>query len=224
MDDPPVEGADGNFYGTTVFGGDSNCTESTHTGCGTIFRIDSSGNFTPLHSFSGGAEGAVPFSSLIQAGDGDLYGTATAGGDPSCSVTATGENYPAYIGCGTVFKMDPAGNVSALYSFTGSPNDGSNPFAAVLEGSDGYLYGTTRWGGAATSCPYTDNGGCGTFFRVAGPAGPLPAVTTLRPSRVFPPVHGAIAPRSNPAERQANPLSTSKPQHAVSAKGLRRPE
>src|ERR1019366_144711 len=78
------------------------------------------------------------------------------------------------IGCGTVFKMDSVGNVSALYSFTGTPNDGSNPFAAVVEGNDGYLYGTTRWGGADTTCPYTDNGGCGTVFKVSGPGGPLP--------------------------------------------------
>src|ERR1019366_8737818 len=78
------------------------------------------------------------------------------------------------IGCGTVFKMDSAGNVSALYSFTGTPNDGSNPFAAVVEGSDGYLYGTTRWGGTDSTCPYTNSSGCGTVFKVSGPGGPLP--------------------------------------------------
>lgn len=168
------------FYGTTVFGGDPACTVSTYAGCGTIFRIDASGTFTQLHAFTGGAEGGVPFSSLIQAGDGDFYGTATAGGNSSCSVTASGENYPTYIGCGTVFKMDSAGNVNALYSFTGSPNDGSNPFASVIEGSDGYLYGTTRWGGKDSTCPYTSNGGCGTVFKVAGPGGPLPLISALK--------------------------------------------
>lgn len=186
IDEPLMQASDGYFYGATIFGGDANCTVSTYTGCGTIFRIDSSGNFTPLHSFSGGAEGGVPFSSLIQAGDGDFYGTAAAGGDASCSVTASGENFPTYIGCGTVFKMDAAGNVNALYSFQGSPNDGSNPFAAVVEGTDGYLYGTTRWGGTATSCSYTSNGGCGTFFRVAGPGGPLPLLSALKPSVALP--------------------------------------
>jgi uncharacterized repeat protein (TIGR03803 family) len=168
------QASDGFLYGTTTFGGDPSCTVSTYTGCGTIFKIDSSGNFSTLHEFSGGSEGGVPLSELLQAGDGDFYGTATAGGNPACSVTAAGFAYPTYIGCGTVFKMDSVGNVSALYSFTGSPSDGSNPFASVIEGSDGYLYGTTRWGGTDSTCPYTDNGGCGTVFRVSGPAGPLP--------------------------------------------------
>jgi uncharacterized repeat protein (TIGR03803 family) len=161
------------LYGTTLFGGNPACNVSTYTGCGTIFRIDSSGTFTLLHAFTGGAEGGVPFSSLIQASDGDFYGTAGAGGDPSCSVIASGENFPTYNGCGTIFKMDSSGNVNALYSFKGSPTDGSNPFAALLVGTDGYFYGTTRWGGTSTTCPYTSNGGCGTFYRLAGPGGPL---------------------------------------------------
>lgn len=175
---------DGSIYGTTLFGGDSSCTVSGYTGCGTIFKIDTSGNFTTLHEFTGGPDGAVPFSSLIQAGNGDFYGTTTAGGKVSCYVVASGENYPTYTGCGTVFQMDSAGNVNALYSFSGSPNDGSNPFSALIEGSDGFLYGTTRWGGTDSSCPYTTNGGCGTFFKVSGPGGPLPplAVTATKPT------------------------------------------
>jgi len=185
MDEILLQASDGDLYGTTVFGGDSTCTVSTYTGCGTIFKIDSSGNFTPLYAFTGGADGGVPFSSLIQASDGDFYGTNTAGGDASCSVTASGENYPTYIGCGTVFKMDTAGNVSALYSFMGSPNDGSNPFAALVEGTDGYFYGTTRWGGMDSSCSYTDNGGCGTLFRVSGPGGPLPQSSASKQRKVF---------------------------------------
>jgi uncharacterized repeat protein (TIGR03803 family) len=183
-EEPLLQGNDGDFYGTALFGGDASCNVSTYTGCGTVFKIDSAGDFTPLHSFTGGAEGGVPFSSLIQAGDGDFYGTVTAGGDPSCSVTASGENYPTYIGCGTVFKMDTSGNVNALYSFQGSPSDGSNPFAALVEGTDGYFYGTTRWGGTATSCPYTSDGGCGTFFRVAGPGGPVLPGSALKPGTV----------------------------------------
>jgi uncharacterized repeat protein (TIGR03803 family) len=171
------------FYGATLFGGNAACSVSTFTGCGTIFRIDSSGTFTLLHAFSGGAEGGVPFSSLIQASDGDFYGTATAGGDPSCSVIASGENFPTYNGCGTIFKMDSSGNVNALYSFKGSPTDGSNPFAALLVGTDGYFYGTTRWGGTSPTCPYTTNGGCGTFYRVAGPGGPLPQSAVAKASR-----------------------------------------
>ena len=168
-----LQASDGYFYGTVVFGGDPSCTVSGYTGCGTVFKVSSSGNFTAVHEFSGSSEGGVPASSLIQASDGDFYGTATAGGDLSCSVYAAGESYSTYIGCGTVFKMDSAGNVNALYSFAGSPNDGSNPFAGLVQGSDGYFYGTTRWGGTDSSCPYTNNGGCGTVFKVSGPGGPL---------------------------------------------------
>jgi uncharacterized repeat protein (TIGR03803 family) len=171
-----IQGSDGFLYGTALFGGDPTCTVSTYTGCGSVFKIDPAGDFTTLHDFSGGAEGGVPVSALIEAGDGDFYGTATAGGDPSCSVLASNEQFPTYIGCGTVFKMDPAGNVNALYSFTGSPNDGSNPFATLLQGSDGFFYGTTRWGGTDSTCPYTSSGGCGTVFKVSGPGGPAPQI------------------------------------------------
>jgi uncharacterized repeat protein (TIGR03803 family) len=166
------QGSDGLFYGTTLYGGNSSCSLSAYTGCGTIFKIDSKGNFTTLHEFSGDSEGGVPFAALIQASDGDFYGTATAGGDLSCSVTLSGEAYPAYTGCGTVFKMDSAGNVNALYSFTGTPNDGANPTSSLLQGSDGHFYGTTKWGGTDSSCSYTNNGGCGTVFQVSSPAGP----------------------------------------------------
>lgn len=200
---------DGSFYGTTLFGGDASCTVSGYTGCGTIFKLDTSGNFTTLHEFTGGADGGVPFSSLIQAGNGDFYGTTTAGGNLSCYVVASGENYPTYDGCGTVFQMDQAGNVNALYSFTGSPNDGSNPFSALIEGSDGFLYGTTRWGGTDSSCPYTTGGGCGTLFKVSGPGGPLPLPATaaqklpenhLANLRV-PPSHGQPRPSVQPGKK-----------------------
>jgi uncharacterized repeat protein (TIGR03803 family) len=220
-----LQASDGNLYGTTLYGGDSSCTVSGNTGCGTIFKIDSTRNFTLLHEFTGGAEGGVPFSSLIQAGNGDFYGTATAGGDPSCSVTASGENYPSYVGCGTVFQMDSAGNVNALYSFKGSPNDGSNPFAAVVEGSDGYLYGTTRWGGTAASCPYTDNGGCGTFFRVAGPGGPLPPLSARAPVVAIP-MAQTVHPltKTNATAPALKTPSANDQQSAGSLKGLRKPE
>jgi uncharacterized repeat protein (TIGR03803 family) len=167
-----LQGRDGFFYGTTLYGGNSSCSLSAYSGCGTIFRIDSKGNFTTLHEFSGGSDGAVPYSALIQASDGAFYGTATAGGDLSCSVVVSGESNPTYTGCGTVFKMDSAGNVNGLYSFTGAPNDGANPSSALLQGGDGYFYGTTKWGGADFSCSFTTNGGCGTVFQVSGPGAP----------------------------------------------------
>jgi len=167
-----LQGSDGLFYGTTLNGGNSACSVSAYIGCGTIFKIDSKGNFTTLHDFSGGSEGGVPFAALIQASDGDFYGTATAGGDLSCALTLSGESSPTYSGCGTIFKMDPAGNVTALYSFTGAPSDGASPSSSLLQGSNGYFFGTTKWGGTYSSCSYTNNGGCGTIFQVSGPVGP----------------------------------------------------
>jgi uncharacterized repeat protein (TIGR03803 family) len=167
-----LQGHDGFFYGTTLYGGNSSCSVSSYIGCGTIFKIDSKGNFTPMHEFSGGSDGAVPYSALIQASDGAFYGTATAGGDLSCSVVVSGESNPTYTGCGTVFKMDSAGNVNGLYSFTGAPNDGANPSSSLLQGGNGYFYGTTKWGGTDSLCSYTTNGGCGAVFQVSGPGGP----------------------------------------------------
>jgi uncharacterized repeat protein (TIGR03803 family) len=219
-----LEGTDGALYGTTLFGGNAACSVSSYPGCGTIFKIDTKGNYTLLYGFTGGAEGGVPFSSLIQASDGDFYGTNTAGGDVSCSVIASGENYSTYTGCGTVFKMDSAGHVTALNSFKGSPADGSNPFATLLQGSDGYFYGTTRWGGTAISCPYTDNGGCGTFFRVSGPAGPLAQDRLSETRKVKANQRSSI----HPLPKLSNPEHYTPPSHpqnlgVVSLKGLRTP-
>jgi uncharacterized repeat protein (TIGR03803 family) len=86
----------GNLYGTAIFGGDLPCKFGF--GCGTVFKLDTTGTFTALHTFTGGADGSVPFSSLIKDAAGNLYGTAEFGGDLSCQ---------AAVGCGTVFKITP---------------------------------------------------------------------------------------------------------------------
>jgi len=122
-----VEGSDGNFYGTTQFGGAS--------GDGTVFRITPSGTLTTLHSFAGTNDGAQPVAELVLAGDGNFYGTTKLGG-------ANGD--------GTVFQMTPVGALTTLYSFCGESDctDGGNPQTGLVEGSDGNLYGTTYKGGA----------------------------------------------------------------------------
>ncbi len=136
-----IQAADGNFYGTTVFGGNSPCTGGAQwQGCGVIFKIDSAGNFSVLHSFSG-IDGAYPNAALFQANDGNFYGTTQGGGDSACA----GRYGP---GCGTAFKMDSSGSVTVLYSFTGG-TDGSWPESALIQGTDGNLYGTTVYGGTA---------------------------------------------------------------------------
>ena len=97
----------GNLYGTTPFGGDCPpCSES-----GTVFKLDTSGNETLLHNFTGAPDGANPFAGLIMDRAGNLYGTTAAGGSS---------------GYGTVFKLDTSGNETVLYSVTGTP-DGANP-------------------------------------------------------------------------------------------------
>jgi uncharacterized repeat protein (TIGR03803 family) len=129
----PVAGvipdAAGNLYGTTLYG-------PRPTG-GTVFTLDQAGNETPLYTFANAADGIYPESSLIRDAAGNLYGTTYGGGDLTCNRGG---------GCGTVFKLDAAGNETVLYSFTGK--DGKHPTAALIQDAAGNFYGTTTAGGA----------------------------------------------------------------------------
>jgi len=122
-----IQGSDGNFYGTTFQGG-SNFY-------GTIYKVTPAGVETNIHYFQGRAagEGIQPFAALYQSTNGYFYGTTSAGGTR---------------GYGTVFQIDSAGNFMTIYSFTNGL-DGSDPYAGVVQGSDGYFYGTTFYGGAS---------------------------------------------------------------------------
>jgi len=141
-----VQGADGNFYGTTSQGGaHHNCTNIGLDGCGSVFRISPAGTATTLHSFDG-SDGAYLVSGLVQATDGNFYGTTFEGGNLGCA---------SPHGCGTVFKITPGGTLTTLLSFGGS--DGAFPEAGLVQGADGNLYGTTGGGGAT---------GFGTVFRI----------------------------------------------------------
>ena len=145
-----VEGADGNFYGTTQSGG-------TNGGYGTVFKITPTGKLTTLHSFNGTGDGAAPYGLMVLATNGDFYGTANVGGAH---------------GGGNVFKMTASGKLTVLYSFCSQSDcsDGQYPVGPLIQGTDGNIYGTTHAGGN-TSC--TD--GCGTVFKIT-PGGKL---TTL---------------------------------------------
>ena len=129
-----VQGSDGNFYGTTAGGGTN--------GEGTVFKISTNGVLSTLYSFTGGNDGGLPEASLARGSDGNFYGTTVNGGTNSH---------------GTVFKISTNGALTSLYSFTGG-NDGAQPLAGVVQGSDGNFYGTTETGGT---------NGNGTVFKIS---------------------------------------------------------
>jgi len=120
----------GNLYGTTQYGGTASF--------GTVFKVDATGKETVLYSFQAGADGAQPYASLIMDSAGNLYGTTFFGG--------TGSQCGS-VGCGTVFKLDPTGKESVLYSFQGG-TDGVYPRAGLIMDSAGNVYGTTEFGGS----------------------------------------------------------------------------
>jgi len=139
-----VQATDGDFYGITMDGGANNA--------GTVFKITPAGTVTTLYSFcaqSNCADGQLPFAGLIQATDGNLYGTTDIGG---------------ISGNGTVFKITPQGALTTLHRFTFT--DGSQPSGGLVQGTDGNLYGMTESGGANVY---------GTVFKIT----PTGTLTTL---------------------------------------------
>ena len=179
-----VQASDDNFYGTTTNGGASdNCAG----GCGTVFQITLSGTLTTLHSFNG-TDGQQIYSGLVQASDGNFYGTTSSGGaSDNCSNG----------GCGTVFQITPGGGLTTQYSFCVQSNcpDGKKPNGGLVQAGDGNFYGTTAQGGAEAY---------GTVFRLSGPARsplqfvpvtPCRVVDTRNPNGPFggPPIQGGTA-------------------------------
>ena len=135
-----VQATNGDFYATTAGGGAN--------GGGTVFRITPSGTLTTLYSFcsqSGCTDGAGPYAGLVQATNGDFYGTTQLGGANSR---------------GTVFKINPSGTLTTLYSFCsqGGCTDGAYPYAGLIQATNGDFFGTTPAGGA---------NGYGTVFKIA---------------------------------------------------------
>ncbi len=108
----------GNLYGTTSGGTDSN---------GFVYKLDTTGHYTVLYSFTGGADGLGPSAGVIRDSAGNLYGTTAGGGAARL---------------GTVYKLDSAGRETVLYSFIGGV-DGLSPSTGVIQDSAGNLYGTT---------------------------------------------------------------------------------
>jgi uncharacterized repeat protein (TIGR03803 family) len=139
-----IQDSAGNLYGTATNGGAS--------GSGTVFEISPTGAFTVLHSFEGGADGIGPQGRLIQDSTGNLFGATFAGGAS---------------GYGVVFKLNPAGQETLLYTFTGT-TDGGNPYAGLTRDNNGHFYGTATFGGPSSS--FLCNGAhpaCGVVFKLS---------------------------------------------------------
>jgi len=145
-----VRDAEGNLYGTTYYGGLVNASYCS-IGCGTVFKLSSTGTKTTLYSFTGNADGGSPQGSLLLDAQGNLYGATVGGGTfgPGCG-----------SGCGTAFKVTAAGTETVIHSFTGG-TDGVNPFGGLVRDAKGNFYGTTREGGTV---------GAGTVYKLT-PAG-----------------------------------------------------
>jgi uncharacterized repeat protein (TIGR03803 family) len=181
-----IQSTDGNFYGTTSTGGDNSAC--TQTPCGTVFKMTPKGELTTLYTFcrqTNCSDGASPWAGLLQATDGNFYGTTSAGGNSNqgtiFKITSTGELTRLYTFCrgancsdgyepispliqatdrslysttygggkfgfGTVFKITLSGKLTTLHSFTST--GGGGIYAGLLESTNGTLYGTTGAGGA----------------------------------------------------------------------------
>jgi uncharacterized repeat protein (TIGR03803 family) len=134
LDGPLLQASDGDLYGTLQGDGAN--------GCGGIFRLTTSGVLLNNYSFPCGKGPSSPNGPLVQASDGNFYGTTGIGGKK---------------GYGTIFKMSRQGIVSVLYSFSGSPLDGRQPYIGLVQATDGNLYGSTGRGGTAD---------CGTLYQI----------------------------------------------------------
>jgi uncharacterized repeat protein (TIGR03803 family) len=152
-----IQATNGDLYGTTALGGDSTYS---YAGGGTVFKVTPSGALTTLYRFCsqpGCLDGASPVAGLVQASDGDFYGTTT--GD-------------------TVFKITPSGTLTTLYRFCSQSGctDGEYPYGGLVQAANGDLYGTTNFGGTATTgCGVLVQGACGTIFKIT----PTGTLTTL---------------------------------------------
>jgi len=137
-----VQGTDGDLYGTTGAG-------AYPCEYGSVFKVTPGGKLTAIYKFcsqSNCADGSYPSAGLVKATDGNFYGTTSYGGANNS---------------GTVFKITPGGELTTLYSFCSQSGctDGYYPRAALIQGTDGYLYGTTSYGGAGVGAPGANGAG-----------------------------------------------------------------
>jgi uncharacterized repeat protein (TIGR03803 family) len=148
---PLVQGTDGNFYGTTVFGGGVSLTNvyGLPAGSGTVFRMTPEGALTTLVSIE--SQNSFPPGVLVLGNDGEFYGTTGLDLSP---------NGDGGFGYGTVFRLTRDGALSTLVAFKKSDGSGPN---ALVQGKDGSLYGTTKTGG---NLSLQGGSGSGTVYKV----------------------------------------------------------
>ena len=234
-----IEGPDGNFYGTTQFGGSY--------GQGAVFKVTPAGAFTTLYSFcaqSGCTDGDQPFAGLVLASNGNFYGTTlgtaftiTPSGDLTtiyhfCSLADCADGNAAYAAliqgadgnfygttayggakgsCGTVFKLTPGGVLTTLQKFR--LIDGCNPFFPLVQAPDGNFYGGTSSGGSHNY---------GTIFRLT-PAGLFTLLYSfdgthgIHPSQLLPASNGKLYGTTQRVEPSATARSSASPPRAISA-------
>lgn len=156
---PLVQGTDRNFYGTTTVGG-------THSG-GTVFKITPSGVLSVVFNFDIAVGGVTPIAPLIQASDGNFYGTTFGGGG---------------FDQGTVFRLTSIGTMTIVHSFNFT-GDGGKPESGLVEGTDGNFYGAARDGGASgfgTLYMVTPGGIYNVLHTFDSTAGAYPDVTVMQ--------------------------------------------
>ena len=167
-----AQATNGELYGTTEYGG-------AYAYYGTVFKMTPSGTLTTLHSFNQ-TDGSYPEAGLLQATNGDFYGTTVEGG--------TSSYCKAGYGCGTMFQITQSGTLTTIYNFcslTGC-TDGDYPFGGLTQDTNGMLYGTTSKGGSTSGgCP---SGECGTVYSLS---------VGLKPSVETQPTSGAVGTAVN---------------------------
>lgn len=154
---PLVMGTDGNFYGTSQYGGNFNK--------GTVFRLSVKGKLKILHSFDPSNEGGVPVGPILIGADGKFYGTTSAGGAHSD---------------GIVYQLAPSGAYKVLHDFKGA-TEGDSSLVGLVQGSDRFLYSVMSAGGANGYGTLYRINTTGTKFQVLhqfdNPTGAYPAAT-----------------------------------------------
>ena len=177
-----VQDQDGNFYGTNLYGGllgakpGEPCYQQAlnSRGCGTVFRLDSTGALTgvvpfgPLGPGPGHILGSKPYGEVVVDAAGKVFGTAAYSGD---------------AGFGTIFQMN-FGDGWKAYSFAGPPQDGAYPHAGLVEDGAGNLFGTTQYGTtvSGTGCFNGSLEGCGTVFKFDPSSGTETVEYSFNPS------------------------------------------